>query len=194
MDRPPELEKLLEGDELLRGHEGDLLQRWRRFSALERRVGAAEGGLAEFGLGYRDWGIVQRAGGEVTVREWVEAAEKVALVGDFNGWSTSSHVCSRDEYGVFSLTVPPLGDGSPAVPHGSQVKLWVRSKSGEEFYRLSPWTKYATQVMADLSLSHLSLSISCSLHTEHGGVSGLQRDPLGPTHSLSLAAREGTQT
>lgn len=155
MDRPPELEQLLEADELLRHHESDILQRWRRYNEWERKIAESEGGVAQFALGYRDWGIVQRPGGEVTVKEWVENGEMVALVGDFNNWNNSSHVCSRDQFGVFSLTVPPREDGSPAIPHGSQVKLWIRTRSGQELYRLSPWTKYATQV----SLSLLSLSL-----------------------------------
>ena len=146
MERPPELERLFEGDALLRQYEADILQRWGRYRHWERRIGESEGGLAQFARGYEDWGIVQRAGGEVTVREWVDNGAEVAVVGDFNGWDRSRHVCARGDFGVFSLTIPPLADGSPAVPHGSQVKLWIRTRDGQELYRLSPWTKYATQV------------------------------------------------
>ena len=146
MDRPPELETLFQGDELLRSYEGDVLQRWRRYSEWEARIRESEGGLAEFALSYRRWGIVQQPSGEVTVREWVENGESVSLVGDFNNWDKTSHVCSRDQYSVFSLSVAPREDGSSAIPHGSQVKLWIRTRYGQEFYRLSPWTKYATQV------------------------------------------------
>ena len=146
MDRPPDLERLYEGDKLLREYESDILQRWQRFRDWESRVSEGEGGLAQFARAYADWGIVQRASGDVTVREWVENGAEVALVGDFNGWDRTRHVCTRDEYSVFSLTVPPLADGSPAVPHGSEVKLWIRTKFGQEIYRMSPWTKYATQV------------------------------------------------
>ena len=205
MDRPPELQRLLEADQLLGQYQEDLLQRWRRYSNWQQRVAEAEGSLAEFALGYKDWGIVQRPGGEVTVREWVEAAEQVALVGEFNGWDTTRHVCHRDQFGVFSLTVAAREDGSPAVPHGSQVKLWVRSKSGQEFFRLSPWTKYATQVgLAGMgervcvhTLLHICLLTDIRSYTRryshsptlgYGRVNGLQGYPLGPTHSLPVAA------
>lgn len=147
MDGPPGLERLYEGDEILRQYESDILHRWGRFREWEERIAANEGSLAQFARGYEEWGIVQRASGEVTVREWVENAVEVAVVGDFNNWDRSRHVCARDEYGVFSTTIPPLPGGSSAVPHGSQVKLWIRNRSGHEFYRLSPWTKYATQVV-----------------------------------------------
>ena len=131
---------------MLRQYETDIIQRWERYRDWEQRVAESEGDLAQFARGYEEWGIVQRANGEVTVREWVENGLEVALVGDFNGWDRTCHVCSRDKYSVFTLTVPPREDGTSAIPHGSQVKLWIRTKFGQELYRLSPWTKYATQV------------------------------------------------
>ena len=184
MDRPPDLERLYEGDQLLREYEDDILKRWQRFRDLERRITESEGGLAQLALGYRTWGIVQGAGGEVTVREWVENGEEVALVGDFNGWDHTRHVCSRDQYSVFSLTVPPLTDGSPAIPHVSQVKLWIRTKFGQELYRFSPWTKYATQVISMWAGLVTSCLLCCS---GYGSVCGLPSHPLGPTHPLPVA-------
>lgn len=150
MERPPDLERLYKGDEILRQYESDILHRWGRFRDWEKRITASEGGFAQFARGYEEWGIVQRAGGEVTVREWVENAVEVAVVGEFNNWDRSHNVCAGNKYGVFSTTIPPLPDGSPAVPHGSQVKLWIKTRCGREIYRLSPWTKYATQVGAGL--------------------------------------------
>ena len=55
--------------------------------------------------------------------EWVPDAETVAVVGDFNEWNETSHVCTRDDLRKFRLTI--LGQ-----------KLW----------RTSPWTKYAVQI------------------------------------------------
>lgn len=146
MDRPPDLERLYEGDNNLRGYEGDILQRWQRYRDWEKRIITSDRSLAQFALGYQNWGIVQHASGEITVREWVENGSEVSVVGDFNNWDRTRHVCSRNEYSVFTLSIPPLEDGSPAIPHGSHVKLWIRTKFGQDLYRLSPWTKYATQV------------------------------------------------
>ena len=199
MERPPELERLFEGDALLRQYEADILQRWGRYRHWERRIGESEGGLAQFARGYEDWGIVQRAGGEVTVREWVENGAEVAVVGDFNGWDRSRHVCARGDFGVFSLTIPPLADGSPAVPHGSQVKLWIRTRDGQELYRLSPWTKYATQVRGSVPYAGREPGSLTFLHFAHpppppppppppGHVSvhGLHGHTLGPPYHLPV--------
>ena len=144
MARPPELEKLFEDDPYLKYHESDLLLRWRRFRAIESKLIAHEGGLAKFAEGYKEYGIVQRENGDIQVCEWVPNAESVALVGDFNGWNEHTHVCERGQYHKFHLTLRADG-GKPAIPHGSKVKLLIKTWDGHTLWRLSPWTKYAVQ-------------------------------------------------
>ena len=65
--RPPELDKLFEGDGYLRTHESDLLLRWNKFTQLERSIEANEGGLAQVAFSYKQYGIVQRENGDVEV-------------------------------------------------------------------------------------------------------------------------------
>lgn len=84
-----------------------------------------------------------------------------------DNWSHSANPMTRDEYGVWSCYVPPLADGSCAIPHDSMVK--VRSSlpllsyaqlippqvsftkpDGTTVDRLPPWIKRVTQ---DLSVS-----------------------------------------
>lgn len=67
--RPPELDKLFEGDGYLRTHESDLLLRWNRFAHLESSLETNEGGLAQFAYSYKHYGIVQRENGDVEVSE-----------------------------------------------------------------------------------------------------------------------------
>lgn len=44
--------------------------------------------------------------------------------GDFNGWSTTSHACSRDAFGTWSIFIPDdMSTGQPAIPHNSRLKL-----------------------------------------------------------------------
>lgn len=74
--RPPELDKLFEGDPYLRAHESDLLLRWGRFAHLERSLETNEGGLAQFAYSYKHYGIVQRENGDVEVSECMYACLK----------------------------------------------------------------------------------------------------------------------
>ncbi len=118
--RPPQLDKLFEGDGYLRTYESDILFRWRKFHGLEQQLIEKEGGLSKFAEGYKDYGIVQKSGGDVQVCEWVPNGESVAVVGDFNDWNETSHVCARDEFSKFHLTIPAV-DGKPPIPHNSKV-------------------------------------------------------------------------
>lgn len=40
-----------------------------------------------------------------------------------DGWNRTSHGCTRNEYGVWELTLPYKEDGSSPIPHGSKVKV-----------------------------------------------------------------------
>ena len=40
-----------------------------------------------------------------------------------DGWSRTSHPCTKNEFGVWELTIPYKEDGSSPIPHGSKVKV-----------------------------------------------------------------------
>lgn len=40
-----------------------------------------------------------------------------------DGWSRTSHPCTKNEFGVWELTLPYKEDGSSPIPHGSKVKV-----------------------------------------------------------------------
>ena len=82
------------------------------------------------------------------VCEWVPNGASVAIAGDFNDWSETSHVCMADNFSKFRLTIPALPDGKSPIPHGSKVKLLIKTHDGQSLWRMSPWTKYATQNQA----------------------------------------------
>jgi len=50
----------------------------------------------------------------------------------------------RDTWGVWSVRVPDLPDGSPAIPHGSKVKVQLRTRDGGCVDRIPAWIRYAT--------------------------------------------------
>lgn len=45
----------------------------------------------------------------------------------------------------FTVYIPPRQDGSCAITHMSEVKVIVRTNSGQLVDRLSPWAKYVVQ-------------------------------------------------
>ena len=45
-----------------------------------------------------------------------------------DGWSRTSHACTRNEFGVWELTIPYKADGSSPIPHGSKVKVSVNQQ------------------------------------------------------------------
>lgn len=65
--RPPQIDRLFEGDPYLKHHESDILLRWNRMVKLESAITSSEGGLAEFAESYRHYGIVQMENGDVEV-------------------------------------------------------------------------------------------------------------------------------
>ena len=67
------------------------------------------------------------------------------MVGDFNNWNETSHTCTADDFSKFKLTIPAKEDGSSPIPHGSTVKLLIKTHDGQTLWRMSPWTKYTVQ-------------------------------------------------
>ena len=143
-DRPPLLEKLLSDDPYLNNFQEDIFLRWRKYVELSNAISKQEGGLAEFSRGYAAHGLVQHPNGDIHYKEWAPYVASVALLGDFNKWSETSHVCYPGEFGKFHLKLPAI-DGRPAIPHNTEVKTLIVTKSGEKLWRMSPWTKYAVQ-------------------------------------------------
>ncbi|SCV04982.1 LANO_0G15896g1_1 [Lachancea nothofagi CBS 11611] len=83
---------------------------------------------------------------QIRYREWAPNAVRAFLVGEFNNWSTESHeLKSKDAYGVFSITIPPLESGDFAIAHDSKLKILLVLPDGSHIYRLPAWITRATQ-------------------------------------------------
>ena len=50
----------------------------------------------------------------------------------------------RDTWGVWTVRLPDLPDGSPAIPHGSKVKVQLRTRDGGCVDRIPAWIRYAS--------------------------------------------------
>lgn len=141
----PKLKELLDRDPYLKPYEREYRRRYACFKDYVDKVADSEGGLDKFTEGYKYYGIHVNSDNSVTCREWAPGAVDVYLTGDFNSWNRQSHPFNKLEFGKWELLIPPNSDGSCAVQHLSEVKLVIRTQSGELVERLSPWATYVVQ-------------------------------------------------
>lgn len=45
-----------------------------------------------------------------------------------DNWQEKQYPLQRDQYGKWTITIPPLADGSPAVKHGQAIKVDLKIK------------------------------------------------------------------
>ncbi|XP_037089973.1 1,4-alpha-glucan-branching enzyme-like isoform X2 [Pollicipes pollicipes] len=136
---PPQLNLLLERDPYLKLHEGEIKRRYAEFSKLLAGINEHEGGLDHFSRSYERFGMHVDRDGSVTCLEWCPAAEALYLKGEFNNWQLAEF--QRLPFGKWQLTLPAK-NAMPPIAHLSQVKLVIKTKSGEFVDRLSPWATY----------------------------------------------------
>jgi 1,4-alpha-glucan branching enzyme len=125
-----------EVDEQLLEHEGHLKYRWEKFLERKNAIKEAEGSLLDFAKGYRKFGFNKTSSGEIVYREWAPAACRACLIGDFNGWNPDANHMEKDEFGVWTLTLP-----AGAIEHGSRVKIRMKKGDGEWVDRIPAWIK-----------------------------------------------------
>ncbi|CAL1701236.1 unnamed protein product [Somion occarium] len=127
-------------------HRHDLFRNWKN------KLEETEGGYDSFTQGYKKFGLNVLPDKSVVYREWAPNVKEAVLTGDFNEWSRDSHPMQRNEFGVWSITVPPTSDGKVAIPHDSKLKISMVTPSGERIERLPAWI---TRVTQDLSVSEV---------------------------------------
>ncbi|KAM9088092.1 1,4-alpha-glucan-branching enzyme isoform 2-T2 [Megaptera novaeangliae] len=141
----PELARLLEADPYLKPFAPEFQRRYKRFNQTLNNIGENEGGIDKFSRGYESFGVHRCADGGLYCKEWAPGAEGVFLTGDFNDWNPFAYPYKKLDFGKWELYIPPKQNRSVLVPHGSKLKVVIRSKSGEILYRISPWAKYVTR-------------------------------------------------
>lgn len=68
-----------------------------------------------------------------------------------DGWQWEANPFTKLEYGKWEIIIPPRADGSCAINHLSEIKVIVRTQSGQLVSRLSPWAKYVYQPPKELN-------------------------------------------
>ncbi|PAV85395.1 hypothetical protein WR25_09830 [Diploscapter pachys] len=143
MARPPALDNLLRLDGYLWDFQHEICRRYGVFQEYLKKIEEC-GGMDAFTSSYREYGLHVQPDNSIHGLEWCPAAEKLALVGDFNSWNWDSHPYEKGEFGKWTINLTPKEDGSPAIPHGSIIKIAVTT-NGSTKLKLSPWATYITR-------------------------------------------------
>ncbi|KZV77128.1 glycoside hydrolase family 13 protein [Peniophora sp. CONT] len=152
MEPTPEFQKqgVLNADPWLEPFVGSIEHRYGVFRNWRDNIQQHEGGYEKFTKGYETFGFNVQPDNSIVYREWAPGVKEANLIGDFNDWNRISHPLTRNEYGVWEMTIPPTADGQPAVAHDSKIKISMIAGSGERIERLPTWIRRVTQ---DLSVS-----------------------------------------
>ncbi|KAI0089081.1 glycoside hydrolase superfamily [Irpex rosettiformis] len=148
--QPLDSQTVLDVDPWLKDNVPAILHRHELFRKWKETIFAAEGGYGPFMDGYHKMGINIQPDNSVIYREWAPNAKEAVFIGDFNKWNRISHPMTKNQYGVWEITVPPTQDGQCAIPHDSKVKISFILPHGARVERIPAWI---TRVTQDLSIS-----------------------------------------
>ncbi|KAM0842265.1 hypothetical protein ACQ4PT_058466 [Festuca glaucescens] len=146
--KPGDGQKIYKIDPMLDDFRSHLDYRYSEYKRIRAAIDQHEGGLDAFSRGYEKLGFTRNAEG-ITYREWAPGAQSAALVGDFNNWNSNADTMTRNEYGVWEIFLPNNADGSPAIPHGSRVKIRMDTPSGVKD-SISAWIKFSVQAPGEI--------------------------------------------
>ena len=121
--------KIIETDPNLAPFEPDLQLRMQLYRDACRRL-AGDGSLSDFANGSLYYGFQLGRNGWY-YREWAPGAEKMSLIGDFNGWDPEKNPMKKVGNGNWQVFVR----GRKSIPHGSFVKVRVTA-NGRTFDRI----------------------------------------------------------
>ncbi|PAN37975.1 hypothetical protein PAHAL_7G138000 [Panicum hallii] len=145
---PGDGQRIYQIDPMLEGFRNHLDYRYSEYKRMRAAIDQHEGGLDAFSRGYEKLGFTRSDEG-ITYREWAPGAHSAALVGDFNNWNPNADTMTRNEYGVWEIFLPNNADGSPAIPHGSRVKIRMDTPSGVKD-SIPAWIKFSVQAPGEI--------------------------------------------
>ncbi|KAF2196705.1 alpha-glucan branching enzyme [Delitschia confertaspora ATCC 74209] len=141
---------IVELDPYLEPFKDALRSRYTKAQQWLKKIDETEGGMEKFTRGYEKFGFQVKDNGDVVYREWAPNALRAYLIGDFNNWNRDATPMTKDNYGVWEVTVPGK-NGKPAIPHDSKIKIsLVVPNDHARQERIPAWIKRVTQ---DLNVS-----------------------------------------
>lgn len=133
--------KIIELDKQLLPYERDLTQRMKNYKDKKKYL-VGKGKFIDFANGYEYFGVHKSAEGWV-YREWAPGAEEMYFMGDFNGWSRTSHPMKNIGGGVFEIRLP-----KEELFHGCHYKILLKHQ-GKALERNPAYAHYVVQNPVD---------------------------------------------
>ncbi|CAE7304280.1 SBE2.1 [Symbiodinium sp. CCMP2456] len=135
--------RIFEIDRTLEACQGQIWDRVNGYRYWLGELDKNEAGLENFAEGYKIFGFIREKGG-YTYREWLPNAKQAFLIGAFNDWQNSTPLKSEG-FGRWAVFLPDKVDGSPGIPHATQIKVRVEANDGSWHDRVPAWIKLAWQ-------------------------------------------------
>ncbi|CAF1468268.1 unnamed protein product [Adineta steineri] len=139
----PHLDNLLKLDPYLVPYQDEIRRRYHVFQKILKQLNTEEQGIDVFTSAYKHFGIhINHETNEINIKEWAPGAKAMYIHGDFNNWKEKQYPFTRDQWGVWRITIPALSDGSSAIKHGQAIKLLIETSDGKLVNRICPWSRY----------------------------------------------------
>lgn len=90
--------------------------------------------------GYERFGFHVQQNGDVVYREWAPNALRAYLIGDFNNWDRDATPMTKNDFGVFEVTVPGK-NGQPSIPHDSKIKVCLLADEVQQEDTADDWIR-----------------------------------------------------
>ena len=131
--------KILEIDPYLKPYEKDINLRMQNYQRKKAEILKDSPSLLDFANAHEYFGFHKTKDGWV-YREWAPGADKLYVVGDFNGWNKDKGVMTLKSNGVYEITFK----GKFSLQNGQNVKVLVE-KDGKLLERIPLFIRKAVQ-------------------------------------------------
>lgn len=140
--------------------------------------------LSDFATGYLYFGL-HRTGSGWIFREWAPNAEKVYLVGDFNGWKEmDKYRLMRLQNGIWEISLAP-----DQVKHGDLYKLSIYWEGGQG-YRIPSYAKRVIQEESTKLFNAQVWTSADDFKWQHNRIDAASRPPFIYEAHIGMATIE----
>ena len=162
---------MIEIDPLLAPYRKDLERRMEYYSEKKKELLGGESSLTSFANGSLYYGFHCAPEGWY-YREWAPHAQKMSLIGDFNGWNGESNPMKPVGNGNWEVFIP----GRESLPHMSCVKVRVTADS-KSFDRIPAYIHRVIQQEKSSNFNGQIWNPPCPYEWKNDRVKALRRPP-----------------